>query len=186
MTRFAALVVGVLVACGSKSADPKRGASGYKPGRPPHPAILHRETAEVCPHERPPGRRGPATDGCKADSECTQGKNGRCNGHGGGHAIAVNECDYDACFTDADCGSGSLCLCGTSGNWCARALCRTDADCGEGGACSSSEGSYACHTADDACVNTDDCPRQSGYSTECAYSAELGHWACVSYERPVG
>jgi hypothetical protein len=73
-----------------------------------------------------------------ATSDCTTGKNGRCE------RGFLFQCSYDECFVDSDCaskapcecresgGSGAANVCLTSGN------CRVDADCAPNGYCSPS------------------------------------------------
>ena len=70
------------------------------------------------------------------------------------------------------------------GNECVPGNCRVDADCGAGWFCSPTVGlvgpfygvaGHYCHTADDTCVDDGDCIDDTYY---CAYSREVGHWAC--------
>jgi hypothetical protein len=135
---------------------------------------------------------------CADDSQCTAGKNGRCVTFTGGD-IAGSGCNYDECFTGSDCGSDSICVCGTPtndgegryGNTCLPSNCESDSDCGAGGFCSptfnTTCGAYAgvagyyCHksanecTVDD-CVNDSDCNGQGpGW---CAWDASSSKWAC--------
>jgi hypothetical protein len=134
------------------------------------------------------------------DSDCTQGTNGRClppTGNGAGY-----QCTYDACSTDADCGAGKLCLCGTtlgitgsdgtpmrSGNKCLPADCRVDSDCGPGGYCSpsydtscgpySGYAGYHCHTTKDSCTTDESCGGSgNGGVPYCAWAPETASWTC--------
>ena len=102
-------------------------------------------------------------------------------------------CSYDECFTDSDCGKGSICQCrvpidGSAANYCTKpSTCVTDTDCGKGGYCSPSQAHewcnafYVCHTAEDECINDSDC----GQGTHCDFSASLRHWACSDGCGPV-
>ncbi len=149
----------------------------------------HRPTADVCDMTRPPGSPSPGLEGCTSDAECTDGANGRCSASRFG-----NECSYDECFSDGECGGG-LCLCrgarggvGSYGNnLCVGGNCRVDSDCGSGGFCAPSLGDcgdyggivgYYCRTCEDECLNDSDCvdPMQgNGY---CAYNPVSARWAC--------
>jgi hypothetical protein len=168
---------------------------------------MHRERAVECQRRRGPGDAPNKTGKCKSDADCTAGKNGRCvSFYGEGRVPPFNQCSYDACFLDGDCGAGSLCVCGHDagketgdGHVCVPASCRTDKDCGPAGFCSPSSalcsrGSlphYYCHTPSDECVNDEDCPKpaKEGYGTTPTgrrYSPEAGHFTCVTEECPVG
>jgi hypothetical protein len=149
------------------------------------------------------------TSGCKSDSDCTAGLDGRCDYT----ATSACACKYDACLTDADCPAGSDCACdanrggaGASGNptVCLPSNCRLDSDCGPGGYCSPSYlaggpggcGSqwygFFCHTPQDECGNWSDCktngcmspngPNGPATGVACVYARELGHWKCVSFD----
>lgn len=148
---------------------------------------FHRPAAEDCDNEREPGVT-PMFDGeCAADSDCTDGDNGRCLEE---PRSATPYCSYDGCFVDADCGVDSVCECGTVGtvqpNVCKPGNCTTDADCGDTGYCSPSQGDcgayfgtigYFCHTCEDECVTDADCGGDP-YTTYCAFDPQRGHWAC--------
>ncbi|MGE0788902.1 MAG: hypothetical protein AB7S26_24730 [Sandaracinaceae bacterium] len=159
--------------------------------------VEHRASGSACPMDRPAGFATMDAPGCTADSDCTDGMNGRCN-----QSRFDNVCSYDQCFADADCGTGA-CLCrGAAGgvgaygtNACIGGDCRVDSDCGPGGFCSPSLGdcgdysgiqSFHCHTCDDECTDDDDCDAPGtpggGY---CAYNPLVGHWAC-SYQQCAG
>lgn len=167
-----------------------------------------RPSAASCSRDRPPGD-GPGSrwsGTCKADSDCKEGKNGRCVAIGGGRMEPRNTCSYDACFVDADCGGAAVCECGhveNSGQWphtCVAADCRTDADCGSGGFCSPSTplcsrssggGHFYCHTLRDECMVDSDCPRPNKKTygpldVQCVYSGTTRRWVCMSEECPVG
>jgi hypothetical protein len=162
----------------------------------------HRAAAASCSPTRAPGSPAPSGGTCRSDADCTQGKNGRCAPHGNGRLAPQNQCTYDRCFSDKDCGDKGVCTCHPDGNYCLPGNCRVDADCGPHGFCSPSwpmcslhgpyrPVGYYCHTAGDECTNDDDCPKPSkkGYGptpTKCTYSAPLGRWTCTTAECPVG
>ncbi|HWZ90125.1 MAG TPA: hypothetical protein VNW92_14780 [Polyangiaceae bacterium] len=156
----------------------------------------HRAVAQACPSER--GSLGPidtttcknlAGFQCKSDADCTAGKNGRCYLNSD---PCLTICSYDQCLTDADCAEGP-CVCRPSGsdlvsNVCLPGSnCRTDADCGGCEYCSPSVVlpsqpycgptilTYACHTANDECIDPSDCPGTNDY---CGYDAGAGRWGC--------
>jgi hypothetical protein len=171
-------------------------------------ASSHRAVAVACEKARGPGNPGKSEGGmCKADADCTKGKNGRCQLRGARYR--QNECTYDECFSDADCDGGKgVCGCEHdatnqgAGHYCSPGNCRVDADCGKGGFCSPSMPNcslngpyyptgYFCHTKKDECTNDDDCkpPSKKGYGpigTRCAWAPESARWVCSSEECPVG
>jgi Cys-rich repeat protein len=67
------------------------------------------------------------------------------------------------CVSDADCGFGEACNCGTAIGGCVPAGCRSDASCAAGFACLSWQGDDctgyepSCETAADACRTSADC-----------------------------
>jgi hypothetical protein len=157
-------------------------------------AAVHRASAATCTAPRAPsvthdGGFNPnnpyAT--CHADAECTQGKNGRCQGVFNSAACA---CNYDECNADADCASGGACVCRTTnsiaGNYCAtKGNCLTDTDCGSGycspsrvgDTCNAASIAYYCHTSDDECTNDSDCSAPA----LCLVPAGQSHWQCTPY-----
>ena len=148
------------------------------------PPVNHRPTAVVCPATNDGGMICPS--GPPRDPD-------------GGCAPPLRSCTDD-CLADTDCRPGFVCSCasdtnagigGCPVNTCIPASCETDADCGTGGFCSPSVSfekgtfygiqSYECHGCADCCVNDSDCgaakpPRY--VQPYCAYSPEVGHWAC--------
>lgn len=163
------------------------------PSRTP---LVHRPSAVACPTTRGPGtcQSTPLGGGmCKADSECTTGRNPRCSGN----AHDGCNCYSDACVVDGDCDAGKLCDCrvawregGDPPNRCLPGNCRVDADCGAKGFCSPSFGGcgayegvtgWFCHTADDDCTNDDECQQLDGGfgPPYCGYRPEIGHWTCA-------
>jgi hypothetical protein len=160
------------------------GGSVDTPDGPREP-VIHRVTEVTCgarPADAGDVIPSPPTYGeCETAAQCTSGLNGRCVVDRGGFS-----CDYDLCFEDDDCGSGSVCRCGNpggEGNRCTQAGCRVDADC-PGSWCSPTFGTcgnysgvvgYACHTQKDECVDDADCAGSGGY---CWYSPMVAHWLC--------
>lgn len=176
--------------------NPSGGACAQPTTRTPKD---HRATATVCEVKKPAENpyipeagTGAPTD-CHSNAECTTGRNGRCDGnpHDG------YRCTYDECYADDECGSKGVCSCNgatrATNNVCIEGDCRIDADCGSGGFCSPTLGScghygkavaYYCHTAQDECVDDDDCAAsvpgaQKGY---CAYEKSVGRWKCSTNE----
>ena len=88
----------------------------------------------------------------------------------------------DACATDADCGPGSVCMCGDPAGVCVPAGCQTAADCGSGQECTSWDPTlgclyleFACTTPSDQCGGDADCPPEASF---CAVALD-GHRECV-------
>lgn len=172
-----------------------------KGGVPPRPPELSRPVAVACSKERPPGKPSPDNNEnpeCKVDADCKDGINGRCNEHYGGHGFRFSGCDYDRCFSDAECGGG-VCTCSPGGNYCnPPGNCLTDKDCGAGGFCTASNGedpegacgstqTYFCRTPKDECVTNDDCAKAGSPDKTCTYGRQVGHWLCVANQMcPVG
>lgn len=155
-------------------------------------AEKHRAVAAACDSASAPGVGTPGAGGaCDRDSDCKGGRNGRCMPKLGMSATG-NECEYDACFSDAECKSGETCTCGIREPWPARhrcqpSNCRVDRDCGPKGFCSPSKHALAsktvegwyCHTDDDECMNDSDCPSEvPGRTDYCGYNANKERWVC--------
>lgn len=183
-----------IAACSSKPPTDTggTGTGGTTPKRLARMPEQHRgDGDQQCEAARPPGTPNASLSGCKADAECKDGKNGRCNERGGGHEVSRNDCEYDACFTDQDCPDMGTCTCAPTGNYCLPGNCRHDSDCGVGGACSPTRGcwrgpeGYYCHKADDGCLDDADC-QQADPQAMCRYEAKLGKWACSKLVCPVG
>lgn len=187
---FVSAACGSSVTTGSSSSSGSTGSGGGAPGRTPK---VHRASGTTCPPDRPAGQTAPQqpSDTCKTDADCAMGKNGRCSGFVG----APNHCSYDACSSDADCGSVTACQCRNpaafQANTCVHGNCRVDADCGAGAYCSPSAvtldptcmfgidvGSigYFCHTPGDACVDDSDCG--GGSQSMCLFDVASMRWAC--------
>lgn len=131
--------------------------------------LVHRPRAGKCvPYEpttetlRP--STVPAEDECFADADCVAQDLGHCaSGRAPyGFTPTPNRCVY-ACLVDADCPSGEVCACESTGGECRPATCHVDADCGAELLCLESPGSclerpsYACQTTADQCLANDQC-----------------------------
>ncbi|MEP7051035.1 MAG: hypothetical protein ABJB12_11810 [Pseudomonadota bacterium] len=200
------MLVGV-VGCGGKASSsnsaPDAGAeAGGGAGRVPKE---HRASALACPAERgavsltPNGCGASSTTDCVQDSDCKQGKNGRCIEFG---SSCATSCSYDDCTQDSDCAKDTPCVCRTSAtdssaNTCpTQGNCRVDADCGPKGYCSPSlvgdsctcqiasacdgpceDGcmhGYFCHVSQDTCIDDSDC--RDGLL--CAFDTIGNHFEC--------
>jgi hypothetical protein len=184
-----AVVLAVFAACGDSSRDPT-----------PRVPLLHRATADVCAENvTSPCAPDAGPLACTTDDECihvgwTIPMGASCAAVIWGARCVSSACVFDTCLRDEDCPSGGACSCrGTTrggggsswGNVCVPGNCRVDADCGPGWYCSPTAdpgvgpfygvAGHYCHTPDDACVDDGDCLDASYY---CAYSREVGHWAC--------
>lgn len=168
----------------SAEPAPQPAAEPEPMGRVPR---KHRPAAIECDRVRSSGN---APDGdlyeCQVDGDCNDGDNGRCigNGHDGWY------CTYDRCFGDDDC-NGGVCECEggfrSDHNVCLGGNCRINADCGPGGYCSPSFGqcgdysgveAYYCHTADDECIDDEDCGGGDPWGSYCAFDPGRGFWTC--------
>jgi hypothetical protein len=171
----------------------------------------HRAVAGNCGVNGGKGNPDKTVSGCQSDADCKNPQlgAGRCVNFPGGHDMPRNECHWDGCKADADCGAGQVCACGGGGwrssvdNVCLIGNCRVDADCGAGGFCSGSKSSndgptggggscggatagFFCHDPKkDACMQRSDC-KNSG--DECVFSPAQGHWVCqdIYSNCPVG
>ncbi len=197
-----AVVASSATACGGGSY------AGAAPGSTARTPLVHRATASACPMATgaapsmgtagggtSPGGAGGA---CQTNADCTSGRNGRCTRIGNG----LEQCVYDACYSDAECSAadagtgapGGACACngGNGGNnVCLSGGCRVDGDCGAGGFCSPTLGScghynkaeaYYCHTSEDECVDDQDCMTDGSTRGYCAYETTVGHWKCSTSE----
>jgi hypothetical protein len=174
----------------------------------PHTPKVHRPSAMMCDNMRPPGiadaglgpEAGVPDSGlmnCNQDSDCTQGKDGRCS-----YTRIGKQCTYDTCFSDSDCMNGAVCECRTnpqdsSPNHCVGTMgtdtCRVDSDCGANSWCSPSFGTcgnyggiqgYFCHKTTDTCIDDSDC-NEGGLNGFCMYEPTVKHWQC-SYSACAG
>ncbi|MGH7285394.1 MAG: hypothetical protein ACRELY_28055 [Polyangiaceae bacterium] len=204
--RFATLsILGATVALAAcSSSNPGTpGDAGVGSEGGPGPVLgvptLHLPSGSTCRATRGPGNTSSFTcpdagdpSCCAADTDCTDGNNGRCTVTGNGGP----RCTYDECATSSDCSAGKSCGCGDinpySYNICVASNCRTDSDCGAGGYCSPSldftcgtyGGEYAgiyCHTAQDQCANDSDCSSGTqAASGRCSYNPESSRWECAT------
>jgi hypothetical protein len=126
----------------------------------------------------------PSAEGCWEDSNCIDGKGGRCDFSD----CSPPRCFYDLCDSDSDCDSGSHCACPdtdeqnlTSDPWCIANGCDQDDDCEASQICRTDESItglgpvQACSTSEDECQSNADC-KDPLYG--CGYEAEVGHWIC--------
>jgi hypothetical protein len=176
--------------------------------------LHHRAAPDTCSPDRPVSDAGlppPPSDAtatqCRSDSDCQDGKNGRCVvidvPRDGGSYLG---CSYDRCLSDDDCGA-QACSCREStfrrgdpvyrernhdANECFPGNCRVDADCGPGGYCSPSNSPCGsiwglqglwCHDPSDECTDDSDCEGFDGGALGggpafCAYEPWRKHWTC--------
>lgn len=139
--------------------------------------LITRPSAATCESSLP--RDGtctddPATDECSSDADCTEYPNGMCNSSSGFGGLGCF-CSY-GCMEDADCSTGSICVCGDVIGQCEPASCVTDADCGGGSLCARYESldlacgsqGWECTTAADECLVHEDCLN----GMECVYAVD--------------
>jgi hypothetical protein len=173
----------------SEASDFDNYPDGSK-GTPRVPAV-HRPAPVACSHQRGAGNANPdlTFGACKTDVDCATGTNGRCNHSTFG--AQVNNCSYDTCFADTDCGPNTVCTCredASSTNRCAAVgNCKVDADCGNGNYCSPSVpfdkinlgvAGFYCHTGADTCVDDADCRQENAPAAACAFEPATSRWAC--------
>lgn len=175
------------------------------------PSAPTRSATLVCRPTTPPKgfveHNGPKGDpaynlpGCQSDAECKKSSE-RCTTvrtHVR-DTRPTNKCTDDACLRDADCPSGTICVCGTDElshrNRCAPGNCESDADCG-GFTCGESmvhalpagydsrgpsvglvSGRY-CRSARDTCQSHADCP-----GAKCTFQDSAFRCARVPIPRP--
>jgi hypothetical protein len=109
---------------------------------------------------------------CISDTDCEDAPNGHCEVSNLDFTGVLTSCEY-GCVRDADCGSGSICSCGSPVGTCVAASCRRDSDCGAVlctshtlfSGCGSSGDSiaFACQTFQDACGGDGDCGAAEPY-----------------------
>jgi hypothetical protein len=114
----------------------------------------HRPEASNCEPLAPPPEPNPAV--CHPSDECCV--NADCSAP---HSYC-SDAHYctPGCVSDAECPSGSLCLCNDLVGLCVPASCRSDAECPDNLPCSASEslrGGFACQSANDDCLLDSDC-----------------------------
>ncbi len=141
------LVCGGVAGCASWEADP-------------------RVTAEVCEYgerTRMDLRPTPGFEGCRDDSECTEGVEGRCT------KVALNRgvCTYHDCRTNEDCAANERCVCAADPDGRNRCLADDcdcpDSDCAVVVGCGSGAGGVPvaegleCRSRRDRCTHDDEC-----------------------------
>jgi hypothetical protein len=157
---------------GSKASGGKSGGNGFPCEEPVADGSgyerckngsVHRVAIQTCESllsQRAP--LDPSLGGdCQSDADCTNKPSGYCRAFAGLEAPG-NYCAY-GCLSDADCTTGSICLCGDPIGTCVSATCASDADCGAGLRCQRYESiacggtGFACQTPDDQCGSNADC-----------------------------
>jgi hypothetical protein len=115
---------------------------------------FHRPEATDCQPEMAPPEPRPAvchpSDECCANADCSAPHS---------YCSDAHYCT-PGCVTDAECPSGSLCLCNALVGLCVPASCRSDAECPASLPCSASEslhGGFACQSPDDECLIDGEC-----------------------------
>ncbi len=127
----------------------------------------HRPEAGTCPDGTP--RSEPVADPemvpdatCYSDADC-EGSLEYCLPYQEG-SIVGTYC-ASGCLSDADCGAGFICRCGSPLGACVAATCASNADCQDGLLCtpwSADDGcgpsvTYACQSTGDSCRSVGDC-----------------------------
>lgn len=171
-------------------------------GRAPQ---AHREAGVACPPERvqdagdscfaltpQPGNQ------CVTSADCADSPNGHCfcvpayvpPEDGAPNTLnGKTSCSYDRCFADTDCpplvpcGCGDPLIPGTPNACMSASNCAVDADCPSPGFCSPSGPGYFCHTPNDTCIDSADCPPAATPQvvSACVFDADAGVWGCVAY-----
>lgn len=122
----------------------------------------HRPTATECESALPrEDHTCSGEDGeCSTDADCAGTPNGYCESDDFGQFCGCRS----GCLTDADCGDGNICICGSPVGHCAQADCTDDTSCEENMLCSSyitEPGcggiAYRCQTPEDECGGDADC-----------------------------
>ncbi len=128
-----------------------------------------------------------STNGCQSDNDCVGKGDGPCL-----PGLGTPWCFcQQTCQTDADCGTGSVCLCGPSYGTCMSATCTDSHDCTVGDCVTHDTNpgcggkALACQTADDLCGGPKDCPSDKPF---CAIEngAQSGKHVCEPYMCAIG
>ena len=137
--------------------------------------MVHRPAAITCPSGLPRAQTCSTgfSDKCSKDSDCTGGLHDYC-----GQRLLPPDGSFCGCFqgcvSDAECGSGAICVCGDPVGLCVPATCKSDADCGPGLVCAEYAvgvvgcgGStyFACQTPEDTCAVDTMCQSSGGICT---------------------
>ncbi len=119
------------------------------------------------PRPEPVPNYDPTYSECQYDADCTALPHGYCGG-AAYDGPSPTYCNY-GCVNDAECGEGSICVCGEPIGYCASATCTSDADCFAGYHCASYDSSggcgilsFACQEPADTCLSTADCTSPDG------------------------
>ena len=128
-----------------------------------------------------------STNGCQSDNDCVGKGDGPCL-----PGLGTPWCFcQQTCKTDADCGTGSVCLCGPSYGTCMTATCTDSHDCKVGDCVTHDTNpgcggkALACQTAEDLCGGPKDCPSDKPF---CAIEngAQSGKHVCEPYMCAIG
>ncbi len=152
--------------------------------------FIHRPEKRDCPSIVP--RQGPiqyppdATVECTRDQDCTKLPHGHCIVWRYPVVSTFATMCVAGCVRDAECGAGSICVCGDPVGACVSASCATDAECGEGRLCVNTgtlvapSPAFACQSPNDTCRGPQDCtppwmvcaPTDGGRSCVPSYGTE--------------
>lgn len=135
---------------------------------------LHRTAAVTCESTVPRPDVWPklgGRDSCDEDADCARLPYGHCSSWRDGLPPSENLTCQAGCVSDADCGAGKICMCGSPVGKCVTATCTTDADCDGGlcatstvpGACQEDGTRFDCQSPNDSCMTPEDCPPQQRY-----------------------
>lgn len=142
------------------------GPGAVDAGKAPEPSYtIYPVEGDSCPAKAfPPGLEILGRPVCRSDAECTQHPRGHCAGFDEGNgAIEFIRCFYEGCETNADCATGSVCLCGSGWRYCVKADCMADGDCPMGEHCIRVDAEcspgpfFVCTNPADQCRTASDC-----------------------------
>jgi hypothetical protein len=152
--------------------------------------LVHRTAPGKCdsklPHAEALQPIDPQLDECTKDTECTAKPNGYCAVFYPGFTNTKrhNYCAY-GCLTDADCGQGQACQCGSEIGECTSATtCKSDEDC-QGGLCLQFDScpgvpayDFACQTPSDQCATNTQCRESDAGKQFCTVVGNDNHREC--------
>ncbi|MCB9780703.1 MAG: ferritin-like domain-containing protein [Alphaproteobacteria bacterium] len=183
---------------GSDILGPDGKATGYVAC--PDGSVDRTAAATMDPtHELPSCAGTEESRSCETDADCTDGANGTCSS--GSYydyefygTVTTCGCVY-SCSSDADCGSGQVCLANGAGgsatthNTCVTASCTTGADCATD-ACGVStyfdgcgwDVQLACRTEADECRADSDCDEDCGLASW----SDVDEWTCLTQDCAIG
>jgi hypothetical protein len=156
--------------------------------------LVHRTAPGTCDSKLPrAGSIDPIDaqlDECTKDTECTAKPNGYCTPWHQGLSNVKNHnfCAY-GCLTDADCGQGAACQCGTEFGTCTSATtCKSDQDC-QGGLCAQFDPcpgvpsyDFACQTSADQCQTDTECRERDSGKQFCTVVGNDRHRECAGVQ----